>query len=1403
MIAKSVCLKDAFKNINLPSSLEGAKVLDITLSRTKRVLTVAIELCGVIGYSEIEKLKGILTSYYELADCHVLVRFNLDLPADELIEKTKGFFIDQIRNESAILGYVLKDSVWNVDYPRLEIVIRHGDIESLEREKCGEKIQRILKNSLNLDFNISFLEDIIDQVPEIPPVEVVFKKEAPKEEKKEEKLYLGKPISDEPVRISDLSQASGRVTIKGDVFYRKDDSLTKNGKAIVCFYITDYTNSIPCKLFAKKENLDTINSLVKKGSHLLVRGDVTYDTFERDLVLMVRDIQKAQKDVRTDTADVKRVELHAHTQMSQMDAVTNVSDLISRAVSWGHKAIAITDHGVVQAFPEAFAAKGKNDIKIIFGMECYLVDNPICVYGEDNQSIDDEFVIFDIETTGFSPVNDAITEIGAVKVKNGEIIDTFSTFVNPKRKIPDNIVNLTGITDEMVKDAPAIEEVLPKFLQFCGASPLIAHNAQFDTSFIRANAKRCNLGFKNTYIDTVVLCRELYPDLTRHNLKAMAQHLGIDNENHHRAVNDAEVLTKIWANCIEKLKERKVFEIAKINESLHSENTIKNAKTYHAIILAKNHGGLMNLYRLVTKSHLEYFHKRPRIPKSLINAHREGLIIGSACESGEVFRGVLEGKSEDELIKIASFYDYLEIQPIGNNFFLLRDGTVGSEEELRNLNRKIVELGEKLNKKVVATCDVHFLDPQDEVFRRILMFGQGYHDADNQPPLYFRTTGEMLEEFSYLGEKKAYEVVVQNPNLIADEVEDFRPIPKETYPPIIEGSNEDIERISYERAKEIYGDPLPPLVQERLEKELKSIIGNGFAVMYNIARLLVKKSLEDGYIVGSRGSVGSSFVAFLTEITEVNSLPPHYVCPNCKFSEFFTDGSVSSGFDMEDKDCPRCGHPLKKDGHDIPFETFLGFDGDKAPDIDLNFSGEYQARAHKYTEYLFGAGNVFRAGTISKLAEKTAFGFVKKYFEDKGIPVNHAELERLTQGCMGVKRTTGQHPGGIIVLPKGMDIHMFTPLQHPADDVKSDIITTHFDFHSIHDNLLKLDILGHDDPTMIKMLEDLTGVNAREVPLDDKKVLSLFTSTEALGVSPEDINSPVGTLAIPEFGTKFVRQMLVDTKPTTFSELIRISGLSHGTDVWLNNAQDLIAKKICTLKDAICCRDDIMIYLMHMGLPAKRAFTIMEQVRKGKKLKPEDEEEMRSHNVPEWYIKSCNTIQYMFPKAHAAAYVTNAVRIAYFKVYYPLAFYASYFSVRADDFDYEIMAKGKYLVREKIKEMESVEGKLNTREKNILTILEVVNEMYARGIEFLPVDLYMSDAAKFKIVDGKILPPLTSLPGLGINAATSIVEEREKGKFFSVEDLRIRCGISKTVIELLERNNCLDGLPQSSQVTFF
>lgn len=1263
------------------------------------------------------------------------------------------------------------------------------------------------------------------------------KKEFPKREFQKKEFYrspkrsdnpdvlYGRDFEDEAIPLSDVVGEMGEITIRGKILKLETREI-RNEKTIVMFAITDFTDTIMVKMFTRNEQLPEILAGIKKGAFLKIKGVTTIDKFDGELTIgSVVGIRKISDftTTRKDTSPEKRVELHCHTKMSDMDGVSEAQALVARAHDWGHQAIAITDHGVVQAFPDAnhyVERLDKDDpFKIIYGVEAYLVDDltEIAV-NEQGQTLDDTFIVFDIETTGFSAAEDRIIEIGAVKITDGVIVDRFSTFVNPEVPIPFEIQQLTHITDDMVLEAPKIEEALPAFLDFVGESALVAHNAGFDVGFIEQNCARLGRSRTFTSVDTVGLARVLLPTLSKYKLNIVAKALNISLENHHRAVDDAAATAEIYVKFIEMLKERGMTTLKEVNAfGDMNPDAIKKMPTYHAIILAKNEVGRVNLYTLVSLSHLKYFARRPRIPKSEFNKYREGLILGSACEAGELYRALLDGKSEETIAKIVDYYDYLEIQPIGNNAFMIaseKQRNIKSEEDLKNMNRRIVQLGEKFQKPVVATCDVHFMDPDSEVYRRIIMTGKGFSDADSQPPLYLRTTEEMLEEFAYLGSKKAEEVVITNTNKIADSIERISPVRPDKCPPVIEDSDQTLRNICYDKAHSMYGEELPEIVVERLERELNSIISNGFAVMYIIAQKLVWKSNEDGYLVGSRGSVGSSFVATMAGITEVNPLSPHYYCTNCHYSDFESEEvrafAGGCGWDMPDKVCPNCGQPLVKDGFDIPFETFLGFKGNKEPDIDLNFSGDYQSNAHKYTEVIFGEGQTYRAGTIGTLAEKTAFGFVKNYYEEHGSRKRKCEIERIVEGCTGIRRSTGQHPGGIIVLPHGENINSFTPVQHPANDMTTDIITTHFDYHSIDHNLLKLDILGHDDPTMIKMLEELveqlTGkpFKATEIPLDDPGVMQLFADTGSLGIKPSDIGGcPVGCLGIPEFGTDFVIQMVVDTKPKTLSDLIRISGLSHGTDVWLNNAQTLIQEGKATISTAICTRDDIMTYLINTGMESELSFTIMESVRKGKGLKPEWEEAMKAAGVPDWYIWSCKKIKYMFPKAHAAAYVMMAYRIAYCKVNYPLAYYAAYFSIRASAFSYELMCQGKEKLEFYLRDYKNRSDSLSKKDQDTLKDMRIVQEMYARGYEFLPLDIYRAKATKFQIIDGKLMPPLSSIEGMGDKAAEAVEMAAEDGPYLSRDDFRQRTKVSKTVIDFMADLGMFGDLPETNQLSLF
>ncbi|MDD5879774.1 MAG: PolC-type DNA polymerase III [Clostridiales bacterium] len=1298
--------------------------------------------------------------------------------------------------------------------------------EKLKKNNIEEVIRNILLEELGIDYEVKVEKAIGEKIDKKKLIEKTDKeiedliKELDfdvKEEHDEEEGYVIKDEYDEHMiygedvnslvhPIKDLNQNSKTVAIVGEIFHIENKEL-RNGKILSIMSITDNTSSINCKLFLNDLNKDKILNAVKEGSYVKIKGDVLFDTYQRELTMTISGIRAEVKPQREDTCKKgKRVELHAHTQMSSMDALCSTKKLVKQAAAWGHKAIAITDHGVVQAFPEAMDAGKSNNIKILYGVEGYLVeDNAPVIKNANDESLSQTFVVFDLETTGFSNKNDKITEIGAVKIENFKVVDRFSQLINPQKDISYKVQELTGITNDLIKDKPTIEEVLPKFIEFIGDSVMVAHNADFDMGFMQQKCREQNIEFKNTSVDTLTLARTLLPHMKRFRLNLIAKELGVPLLNHHRAVDDAEATAHIFIKFLEMIQKRGGEKLSDINTILGNIDYTK-LTTNHITLIAKNQAGIKNLYKIVSDAHINHYHRAPRILKSVLEQYKEGIIVGSACEAGEVFQAVKQNKSEEELERIISLYDYIEVMPIDNNRFMIDKGEVEDEEELRELNKRLIEVAKKFGKIPVATGDVHFIDKHEAVFRKVLKYSQGFKVDEEETYLHFRTTDEMLEEFKYLGEDLAYEVVVENTNKVADMVEKVLPIPNETFPPRIEGSDKELRDMCNAKAERIYGSPLPDVVRKRLDRELNSIINNGYAVMYIIAQKLVTKSLADGYLVGSRGSVGSSLAATMSDITEVNPLPAHYVCenPDCKYSYFYEIGEWGSGADLPDKDCPKCGRPLKKDGHDIPFEVFLGFEGDKEPDIDLNFSGSYQPVIHKYTEVLFGEGHTYKAGTIGTVAEKTAFGYAKKFVEENDLNSTSAEVLRLANGCTGVKRTTGQHPGGIMVIPDYKDVYDITPIQYPANDPSCGVITTHFDYHSISGRILKLDILGHDVPTIIRMIEDITGKIATEIPLDDKETMSLFTSTEALGVTPEEINCPIGCLAIPEFGTKFVRQMLLDTKPKTFAELVRISGLSHGTDVWLNNAQDLVVEGTVEFKEVISTRDDIMNYLIFKGLPPKMAFTIMESVRKGKGLKPEFIEEMKKNDVPDWYIGSCQKIKYMFPKAHAVAYVMMSFRLAYYKVHYPEAFYATYFTMKAEDFDADLIVKGLDAIKNKMDEITSMGNDATAKEKNMLTVLEVAYEMYARGIKILPVDIYESDAKEFKVVGEKqILPPMIALQGVGENAAIHIQQERENGEFISKEDLQKRTKISKTVIETLTIHGSLDNMSEKNQLSLF
>ena len=1372
-----------------------------------------------------------------------------------LLEVYTGSLIDELEEEGEVSANLFRKAEKTFLEPFvLELKVEENCIAQVKMEKLKHKLEHIFSERFDMPLGIvlgwlpkkkskyavyadSAMKEEIAQIvqtyeqakedqKEVEKQEVqqrekpAFKKNYVKQRLPEDKdIFYGRNFEGEETEIHEIIDEMGEVVVRGKIIQLETREI-RNEKTIVMFAVTDFTDTIKAKVFTKNERLPELLDKLKEGAFIKMKAVAMMDQFEHDIALGSVSGIKTIPDFtekRMDHSPVKRVELHCHTTMSDMDGVTDVKKLLKTAMGWGHQAMAITDHGVVQAFPDANHCVEGKDFKVIYGMEGYLVDDiKNIVTDSRGQSLDSTFVVFDIETTGFSAVNDRIIEIGAVKVENGVITEKFSEFVNPERPIPFEIEKLTSINDRMVEDAPNISVILPRFMDFCKGSVLVAHNADFDTGFIRHNCEVLGLPYDYTYVDTLGIARSFLEGLKNYKLDTVVEAMGCTLANHHRAVDDAGATADVFVRFLERFKKKNIRDLDELNTySAMSVDAIKKLKTYHIILLAKNEIGRINLYRLVSLSHLDYYARRPRIPKSVLAKYREGLIIGSACEAGELFRAVVDERPEEEIARIVEFYDYLEIQPTGNNEFMIRDPKmtkVSTVADLQDLNRKIVELGEKFNKPVCATCDVHFLNPEDEVYRRIIMSNKGFGDADLQPPLYLRTTEEMLDEFQYLGAEKAEEVVVTNTNRIADMIDRISPVRPDKCPPVIENSAGILRDICYNRAHELYGEDLPDIVTERLERELNSIIGNGFAVMYIIAQKLVWKSVADGYLVGSRGSVGSSFVAYMAGITEVNSLQAHYLCPKCHYVDFDSDYVKSfsgrSGCDMEDRVCPVCGEPLMKEGHDIPFETFLGFKGNKEPDIDLNFSGDYQSKAHAYTEVIFGKGKTFRAGTVGTLADKTAYGYAMHYYEEHEQHKRSCELDRISSGCVGVRRTTGQHPGGIIVVPHGEEIYSFTPVQHPANDQTTKIITTHFDYHSIDHNLLKLDILGHDDPTMIRMLEDITGVDATKIRLDDPEVLSLFHGLEALHIKPEDIGgTDLGSLGIPEFGTEFVMQMLRDTKPKAFSDLVRISGLSHGTDVWLGNAQTLIQEGKAQISTAICTRDDIMIYLIDKGVESEQSFKIMESVRKGKGLTPDYEKVMKEHDVPDWYLWSCKKIKYMFPKAHAVAYVMMGIRIAWFKIHEPLAYYAAFFTIRATAFDYGLMCQGKAAIDNHIKAYKA-NPNLSKKEQDTLRDMKIVQEFYARGFEFLKIDLYQSDAIKFQVVEDKLLPPFSVIEGMGGIAAEALAvaahAETERGeKFLSKDDIRQKAKVSQTVLDTMAELGLLGGLPESNQLSLF
>ncbi|NLJ16683.1 MAG: PolC-type DNA polymerase III [Clostridiales bacterium] len=1445
----SAKLNQLIEEVVFEDNFGDKKIHSVAYEKKNRVLIIQLCFDELISSEILNKNAQLLANYIgDEVSVRFYPRYSSELFDCEYLPEV----IELMKSSHGIINGYLNDAQYFSDDDNIEIILKNGGYDILKKENIHLEVARFVETFFNRKIKVifdgqkeadfeAFEQRRAEEYANLPPI--VIGKTIKEEEKPVKKYYpnsnrtrknlieaveytlpfshpkfssdakliYGKEIEKAPCHMSEPLMEHDEITFWGEVF-RVNERTSRDGNTLILSVsFSDKSNSYTLKIITKKDNSELLTDNIKVKTAIVVNGKAEFDTYDKEIVIRPYDISVVQQKKRKDNARVKRCELHLHTNMSDMDAVSPPKDLVNQAFEWGHKAIAITDHGNVQAFPEAMNTlesiqKKGGEFKVIYGVEAYFVnDERKLIDVAEDYSINDEIIIFDLETTGLHATFDRITEIGAVKLKNMQIVEEFHTMVNPQRTISAKITSITHITNDMVKDAPLEDEALRKFHEFCGDFPLVAHNADFDTGFLKAGYRRVGLEYENPYIDTLPILRLALPHLKNHRLDTVVKEFKLGAFEHHRALDDAKILSAVYINLIKRIQKQEDFDkLVKINEILPPLDP-KKLPIYHMIILVKNQVGLKNLYKLISYSNLKYYFKKPRIPLSELKKHREGLIIGSACEAGELFRAILEGKSQHEVEKVADFYDYLEIQPLSNNMFLTKGDNSATIDDLKAINKSIVELGEKLEKPVVATCDVHFKDKEDGIFREILQTGMGFSDASQQAELYFRTTDEMLEEFSYLGEEKAFEVVITNTNLIADSVEQIRPIPKGTFTPEIEGAEEQLQQITWNRAKELYGDPVPKIVADRLTRELDSIIKYGFAVLYMISQKIVAKSMEDGYLVGSRGSVGSSFVANMSGISEVNPLPAHYRCPNCKFTDFENTHGIESGFDLPERNCPHCGEKLYSDGHNIPFETFLGFKGDKAPDIDLNFSGEYQPRAHRYTEELFGKDHVFKAGTISAVQDKTAFGFVKKYCEEKGLERSRAELDRLAIGCTGVKRTTSQHPGGMVVVPAKYDVYDFTPVQHPADDASKDIITTHFDFNSLHDTILKLDELGHDVPTLYKRLEEKTGIKIADVPNSDEKVMELFVSTEPMGVSPEEVGVKCGTLGIPEFGTSFVMQMLQDAKPKTFSDLLQISGLSHGTDVWLGNAQDLIKQGICTISEVIGTRDNIMVYLMNKGMEPSLAFKIMEITRKGnaeKLFNDEIYEAFENANIPQWYIDSCKKIKYMFPKAHAAAYVISALKLGWFKVYYPVEFYSALLTKHTENLEAHILVEGKDAVKQRILQLQSLTDPA-PKEKNVLDAMIFAHEAICRNIKFLPVHYLKSSATEYVIEDGNLRLPFLAVDGCGENAAKRIKEVAQNGDYISIEEIQKSAGINSSVMEKLIAIGAFGDLPESAQLSFF